>query len=100
MHGRCLTLLLLIVYAWKMYDMQTLHGGGIPMFRGTYLVLYCRLKKLKQTRQYYDRWSSKVYNLLVCSPVPMADDRGSGGPKWLCNGHHRTSQVQPAHHQG
>ena len=33
------TLLLLIVYAWKMYDMQTLHGGGIPMFRGTYLVV-------------------------------------------------------------
>ena len=33
------TLLLLIVYAWKMYDMQTLHAGGIPMFRGTYLVL-------------------------------------------------------------
>ena len=32
------TLLLLIVCAWKMYDMQTLHGGGIPMFRGTYLV--------------------------------------------------------------
>ena len=32
------TLLLLIVYAWKMYDMQTLHAGGIPMFRGTYLV--------------------------------------------------------------
>ena len=27
------TLLLLIVYAWKMYDMQTLHAGGIPMFR-------------------------------------------------------------------
>ena len=21
-----------------MYDMQTLHAGGIPMFRGTYLV--------------------------------------------------------------
>ena len=34
------TLLLLIVYAWKMYDMQTLHGGGIPMFRGTYLVVH------------------------------------------------------------
>ena len=34
------TLLLLIVYAWKMYDMQTLHGGGIPMFRGTYLVAH------------------------------------------------------------
>ena len=34
------TLLLLIVYAWKMYDMQTLHGGGIPMFRGTYLVIH------------------------------------------------------------
>ena len=34
------TLLWLIVYAWKMYDMQTLHAGGIPMFRGTYLVLY------------------------------------------------------------
>ena len=33
------TLLLLIVYAWKMYDMQTLHAGGIPMFRGTYLVV-------------------------------------------------------------
>ena len=32
------TLLLLIVYAWKMYDMQTLYAGGIPMFRGTYLV--------------------------------------------------------------
>ena len=32
------TLLLLIVCAWKMYDMQTLHAGGIPMFRGTYLV--------------------------------------------------------------
>ena len=32
------TLLLVIVYAWKMYDMQTLHAGGIPMFRGTYLV--------------------------------------------------------------
>ena len=32
------TLLLLIVYALKMYDMQTLHAGGIPMFRGTYLV--------------------------------------------------------------
>ena len=24
-----------------MYDMQTLHAGGIPMFRGTYLVLVC-----------------------------------------------------------
>ena len=35
------TLLLLIVYTWKMYDMQTLHGGGIPMFRGTYLVETC-----------------------------------------------------------
>ena len=23
-----------------MYDMQTLHAGGIPMFRGTYLVWY------------------------------------------------------------
>ena len=34
------TLLLLIAYAWKMYDMQTLHAGGIPMFRGTYLVIY------------------------------------------------------------
>ena len=34
------TLLLLIVYAWKMYGMQTLHAGGIPMFRGTYLVQY------------------------------------------------------------
>ena len=34
------TLLLLIVYAWKMYDMQTLHAGGIPMFRGTYLVTH------------------------------------------------------------
>ena len=33
------TLLLLIVYAWKQYDMQTLHAGGIPMFRGTYLVV-------------------------------------------------------------
>ena len=33
------TLLLLIVCAWKMYNMQTLHAGGIPMFRGTYLVL-------------------------------------------------------------
>ena len=22
-----------------MYDMQTLHAGGIPMFRGTYLVI-------------------------------------------------------------
>ena len=33
------TLLLLIVYAWKMYDMQTLHAGGIPMFRGTYLII-------------------------------------------------------------
>ena len=32
------TLLLLIVYAWKMCDMQTLHVGGVPMFRGTYLV--------------------------------------------------------------
>ena len=32
------TLLLLIVYAWKIYAMQTLHAGGIPMFRGTYLV--------------------------------------------------------------
>ena len=32
------TLLLLIIYAWKMYDIQTLHAGGIPMFRGTYLV--------------------------------------------------------------
>ena len=32
------TLLLLIAYAWKMYDMQTLHAGGIPMFRETYLV--------------------------------------------------------------
>ena len=35
------TLLLLIVYSWKMYDMRTLHAGGIPMFRGTYLVLIC-----------------------------------------------------------
>ena len=35
------TLLLVIVYAWKMYDMQTLHAGGIPMFRGTYLVDPC-----------------------------------------------------------
>ena len=26
------TLLLLIVYAWKMYGMQTLHAGAIPMF--------------------------------------------------------------------
>ena len=26
-----------------MYDMQTLHAGGIPMFRGTYLVYYCVL---------------------------------------------------------
>ena len=34
------TLLQLIVYAWKMYDMQTLHAGGIPMFRGTYLVIF------------------------------------------------------------
>ena len=33
------TLLLFIVYTWKMYDMQTLHAGGIPMFRGTYLVM-------------------------------------------------------------
>ena len=33
------TLLLLIVCAWKLYDMQTLHAGGIPMFRGTYLVI-------------------------------------------------------------
>ena len=23
-----------------MYDMQTLHAGGIPMFRGTYLVVF------------------------------------------------------------
>ena len=37
------TLFLLIVYAWKMYGMQTLHAEGIPMFRGTYLpvVVYC-----------------------------------------------------------
>ena len=33
------TLLLFIVYTWKMNDMQTLHAGGIPVFRGTYLVL-------------------------------------------------------------
>ena len=38
------TLLLLIVYAWKMYDMQTLHAGGIPMFRGTYLVIIIIVK--------------------------------------------------------
>ena len=34
------TLPLLIVCAWKMYDMQTLHAGGIPMFRGAYLVCH------------------------------------------------------------
>ena len=34
------TLRQLFVYAWHMYDMQTLHAGGIPMFRGTYLVCF------------------------------------------------------------
>ena len=27
----------LIVYAWKMYGMQTLHAGRIAMFQGTYI---------------------------------------------------------------
>ena len=39
-------MILLIVYAWKMYDMQTLHAGGIPMFRGTYLVFIVNIPSI------------------------------------------------------
>ena len=41
-----------------MYDMQTLHAGGIPMFRGTYLVSPVVIKLRKFAIALFVYWSN------------------------------------------
>ena len=73
------TLLLLIVYAWKMYDMQTLHAGGIPMFRGTYLVLTYFIYSPGVPPHMTYLWSpSYKWRLLAATYQPER------GVSWIC----------------
>ena len=60
-----------------MYDMQTLHAGGIPMFRGTYLVINLSSIKvcttpIKDSLHYspsFNISSFNIFELMVFSKI-------------------------------
>ena len=62
-----------------MYDMQTLHAGGIPMFRGTYLV---------------QNMFSNFFSILAFIKLPQDGDNELGREENHSKGHYQGQKCQ------